>query len=239
LSPTAPVGRLPVGRIQVRDKAAQQLKQNLQSLFDNADDTLFEMADRATSNAEQNTFFEAMRDLRLKRKNIERGFLHKVFEAFAALNQYEIGKPQPALDAVSYDSLSLVQNDELEETVALDAMVAKVVARDGVALGHLTTRLNAVVSKKLDDKSNPLGTMLLSEYFLDACSSLGVEIKVKQIILKLFDKYVLGCSDVLYVEANQVLVAAGVLPELKSAAPRRPARAGSAAQADEAGMPLL
>lgn len=239
LSPTSPVGRLPVALIQVRDKAAQQLKQALQSLFDNADDTLFEMADRATSNAEQNTFFEAMRDLRLKRKNIERGFLHKVFEAFAALNQYEIGKPQPALDAVSYDSLSLVQNDELEETVALDAMVAKVVARDGVALGHLTTRLNAVVSKKLDDKSNPLGPMLLSEYFLDACSSLGVEIKVKLIILKLFEKYVLGCSDVLYVEANQVLVAAGVLPELKSAAPRRPARAGSAAQADEAGMPLL
>lgn len=74
-SPTSPVGRLPVALIQVRDKAAQQLKQNLQSLFDNADDTLFEMADRATSNAEQNAFFEAMRDLRLKRKNIERGFL--------------------------------------------------------------------------------------------------------------------------------------------------------------------
>jgi hypothetical protein len=91
LSPTSPVGRLPVALIQVRDKAAQQLKQNLQSLFDNADDTLFEMADRATSNAEQNAFFEAMRDLRLKRKNIERGFLQKVFESFATLNQYEIG----------------------------------------------------------------------------------------------------------------------------------------------------
>ena len=98
-SPTSPVGRLPVALIQVRDKAAQQLKQSLQSLFDNADDTLFEMADRATSNAEQNAFFEAMRDLRLKRKNIERGFLQKVFESFANLNQYEIGKPQPALDA--------------------------------------------------------------------------------------------------------------------------------------------
>jgi len=140
-SPTSPVGRLPVALIQVRDKAAQQLKQNLQSLFDNADDTLFEMADRATSNAEQNAFFEAMRDLRLKRKNIERGFLQKVFESFANLNQYEIGKPQPALDAVSFDSLSLVQNDELEETVALDAMVAKVMSRgnQGQTTLHLST----------------------------------------------------------------------------------------------------
>ncbi|HBX57027.1 DUF1631 domain-containing protein [Pseudomonas sp. UBA2684] len=228
-SPTSPVGRLPVALIQVRDKAAQQLKQALQALFDNADDTLFEMADRATSNAEQNTFFEAMRDLRLKRKNIERGFLQKVFESFATLNQYEIGKPAP-LDAVSYDSLSLVQNDELEESVAMDAMVAKVVSRDSMALNHLTTRLNALVSKKLDDKTNPLGPTALCAFFLDACSSLGVEIKVKLIILKLFEKYVLSDLDQLFAEANQALIAAGVLPELKSTPARRsPGRAASAA----------
>ena len=59
--PISPVGRLPVALTQVRDKAAQQLKQALQGLFDSADDSLFEMADRATSNVEQNAFFEAMR----------------------------------------------------------------------------------------------------------------------------------------------------------------------------------
>lgn len=227
--PTSPVGRLPVALTNVRDKAAQQLKTALQALFDNADDTLFEMADRATSNAEQNAFFEAMRDLRLKRKNIERGFLQKVFEAFATLNQYEIGKPAP-LDAVSFDTLSLVQNDALEESVALDSMVAKVVSRDGAALSHLTTRFNAMVSKKLDDKSNPIGPTSLCEFFLDACSSLGVEIRVKLIILKLFEKYVLSDLDQLYAEANQALIAAGVLPELKSAPARRnPSRASAAA----------
>jgi hypothetical protein len=228
-SPISPVGRLPVALVNVRDKAAKQLKAALQKLFDNADDTLFEMADRATSNAEQNTFFEAMRDLRLKRKNIERGFLQKVFEAFATLNQYEIGKPAP-LDAVSFDTLSLVQDDALEESVALDTMVAKVVSRDGTALSHLTTRFNAMVSKKLDNKSNPVGPTSLCEFFLDACSSLGVEIKVKLIILKLFEKYVLSDLDQLYAEANQALIAAGVLPELKSAPARRnPSRSSAAA----------
>ncbi|WP_236208956.1 DUF1631 domain-containing protein [Pseudomonas tohonis] len=235
LSPTSPVGRLPVALIQVRDKAAQQLKQALQALFDNADDTLFQMADRATSNAEQNAFFEAMRDLRLKRKSIERGFLQKVFETFSNLNQYEIGKP-PVLDAVSFESLSLVQNDELEESVALDAMVAKVMSRDGIALGHLTTRLNTLVTKKIEDKSNPLGPRALCEAFLDACRSLGVEIKVKLIIFKLFEKYVLSDLDQLYAESNQALITAGVLPELKSAPPaRRPqGRAPGAARSAQA-----
>ncbi|MBC9252211.1 thymidine phosphorylase [Pseudomonas alcaligenes] len=219
-SPASPAGRLPVALIQVRDKAAQQLKQALQALFDNADDTLFEMADRASSNAEQNAFFEAMRDLRLKRKSIERGFLQKVFESFATLNQYEIGKP-PQLAPVSFDSLSLVQDDVLEESVALDAMVARVMSRDGLALGHLTTRLNAMITQKLDDKSNPLGPHKLCERFLEACAGLGVEIRVKLIILKLFEKYVLADVDQLYANANQQLVEAGVLPELKSAPPAR------------------
>lgn len=218
--PISPVGRLPVALTQVRDKAAQQLKQALQGLFDSADDSLFEMADRATSNVEQNAFFEAMRDLRLKRKTIERGFLQKIFESFATLNQYEIGKA-PLLDAVSFDALSLVQNDQLEESVAVDAMVSKVMNRDGMALGHLTARLNALVSKKIDEKNNPLGPRALCEAFLEACRDLGVEIKVKLIIFKLFEKSVLGDLDQLYAEVNQQLITAGVLPELKSTPPRR------------------
>lgn len=234
--PISPVGRLPVALTQVRDKAAQQLKQALQGLFDSADDSLFEMADRATSNVEQNSFFEAMRDLRLKRKTIERGFLQKIFEAFATLNQYEIGKA-PVLDAVSFDGLSLVQDDQLEESVAVDAMVSKVINRDGVALGHLTARLDALVSKKIDEKNNPIGPRALCEAFLEACRDLGVEIKVKLIIFKLFEKSVLGDLDQLYAEVNQLLITAGVLPELKSAPPRRnPERsaAGRGARADGA-----
>ena len=220
-SQTSFAGRVPAGLVAVRDKVAVQLRHAMQALFDNADDTLFEMADRAANNAEQSAYFEAMRDLRLKRKGIERGFLQKVFEAFANLNQYEIGRA-PALDTVSYENLTLVQNDELEESVALDAMVAKVMSRDGVALTHLTTRFNTLVSKKVEDKSNPLGPRQLCEAFLEACRGLGVEIKVKLIILKLFEKYVLADAEHLYAEANQTLIALGVLPELKSVPLRRP-----------------
>ncbi|WP_236175748.1 DUF1631 domain-containing protein [Pseudomonas pseudonitroreducens] len=220
-SQTSFAGRVPAGLVAVRDKVAVQLRHAMQALFDNADDTLFEMADRAANNAEQSAYFEAMRDLRLKRKGIERGFLQKVFESFANLNQYEIGRA-PVLDTVSYENLTLVQNDELEESVALDAMVAKVMSRDGVALTHLTTRFNTLVSKKVEDKSNPLGPRQLCEAFLEACRGLGVEIKVKLIILKLFEKYVLADAEHLYAEANQTLIALGVLPELKSVPLRRP-----------------
>ncbi|AZD27617.1 DUF1631 domain-containing protein [Pseudomonas chlororaphis] len=215
----SPLARLPVILLQVRDKAAQQLRHGLQELFDNADDTLFEMADRAQNNVDQNTFFEAMRDLRLKRKSIERGFLEKLFEAFVGLVQYD---PAPAIaQAVACVPPADTCRDDLERTVALEAMVAKAGNRDGFALGQLTARLNVLLGKHLDDRSNPLGPAMLCEYFLESGRSLGVEIKVKLIILKLFERYVLSEADQLYAEANQLLAATGVLPELKPAPARR------------------
>ncbi|HEX8596227.1 MAG TPA: DUF1631 domain-containing protein [Pseudomonas sp.] len=220
LAANSPLARLPVVLLQVRDKAAQQLKEALQALFDNADDTLFEMADRAQNNTEQNTFFEAMRDLRLKRKSIERAFLDKFYEAFLRLGQYQITEPVIPV-AMSFDKLALVHNDDLEKTVAVDAMVAKVLSRDGVALGQLTTRLNQLITQALTDDANPMGPAMLCDFFLQAGRSLGVEIKVKLIILKLFEKYVLADADHLYLEANQLLIATGVLPELKALPARR------------------
>lgn len=217
---SSPVARLPVVLLQVRDKAAQQLKESLQTLFDNADDTLFEMADRAHNNAEQNVFFEAMRDLRLKRKSIERNFLDKFFEAFLRLGQYEIAEPILS-EPVSFDKLALVHNDDLERTVAVDAMVTKVMNRDGVALSQLTTRLNELIPQPLTDETNPLGPTLLCDFFLQAGRNLGVEIKVKLIILKLFEKYALSNADQLYEEANLLLISAGVLPDLKVLPSRR------------------
>lgn len=216
----SPLARLPIVLLQVRDKAGQQLKDALQELFDNADDTLFEMADRAQSNSEQNTFFEAMRDLRLKRKSIERAFLDKFYEAFLRLGQYQVTEPVLATP-VSFDKLSLVHNDDLEKTVAVDAMVTKVLSRDGTALAQLTTRLNQLVSQPLTNEANPMGPAMLCDYFLQAGRSLGVGIKVKLIVLKLFEKYVLADTDDLYSEANRLLIGSGVLPELKAVPARR------------------
>ncbi|MHC8348780.1 DUF1631 domain-containing protein [Pseudomonas sp. RT4P38] len=216
----SPLARLPVILLQVRDKAAQQLRHGLQELFDNADDTLFEMADRARNDVDQSLFFEAMRDLRLKRKNIERGFLEQFVEAFVRLTQYDT--TQSAFSqALAFDAAAALSNDDMERSVAVEAMVNKVLNRGGFALDQLTARLSALLGRELLDQHNPMGPAMLCEYFLQAGRSLGVEIKVKLIILKLFERYVLRDANQLYAEANQLLIATGVLPDLKPAPARR------------------
>ena len=209
----SPLTRLPVILSQVHDKAAQQLKQQMQVLFDNADKALFEMADKAQNNAQQSLYFEAMRDLRLKRKNIERGFLYRLFHAFITLTQPTANEPTLLAKGLSPKVFSLLGND-VARAQAVNAMVSKVLIRDHRALCHLTTRFNTLSWMKLDEQSNPLGPAMLCEYFLQAERDQGVDIKVKLITLQLFEHYLLRHTGQLYADANQLLVATGVSPNL-------------------------
>ena len=213
----SPLARLPVILLQVHDKAAQQLKYELQVLFENADETLFEMADKAQNDTEQSLFFEAMRDVRLKRKSIERGFLERLFDAFVRLAQPDAS--EPALQGVvpAQAVFSLMAND-LERTQVTQAMVERVLTRNQLSLCQLSTRLNTLSCLALDEHNNPLGPAMLCEYFLQAEREQGVDIKVKLIMLRLFEKYLLSQTEQLYADANQLLIATGVLPDLSDKA---------------------
>jgi hypothetical protein len=211
-----PLARLPVIVLQVRDKATQQLRQGLQALSDNADDSLFEMSDRALDDVEQNLLFEAMRDLRLKRKSIERLFFEQFFTAFISLGQSHLAyRVLPR--SLSADAGAAPLDEGPERNLAVQAMVNKVLYRDGFALDQLTARLSTLLGRTLIEQHNPLGPTMLCECFLRAARHLGVDIKVKLIILKLFDRYVLSGVGQLYAQANQLLIATGVLPGLNPA----------------------
>lgn len=212
----SPLARLPVVLLQVRDKAAQQLRQGLQQLFDNADDSLFEMSDRARNDVDQNVFFQAMRDLRLKRKSIERIFFEQFFDGFIRLTRYDTTHTILSQPSFSQTHATL-PSDEQERNVAVEAMVNKVLNQDGFALDQLTARLSTLLGRSLMEQHNPIGPTMLCGYFLQAWRNLGVEIKVKLIMLKLFDRYVLSEAGQLYVQANQLLIATGVLADLQPA----------------------
>ncbi|MQT83816.1 DUF1631 family protein [Pseudomonas sp. FSL R10-2964] len=209
----SPLTRLPVILLQVHDKAAQQLRNELQVLFENADQTLFEMADKAQSDTDQSLFFEAMRDVRLKRKSIERGFLERLFDAFIRLTLPDVSEPALHVVPAGHAVFSLMA-DNIERAQVTNAMVTKVLSRNQLALCQLSTRLNTLSCMPLDEQNNPLGPAMLCEYFLQAERDQGMDIKVKLIMLRLFDKYLLSQTGQLYADANQLLIATGVLPDL-------------------------
>ncbi|TQV79472.1 DUF1631 domain-containing protein [Exilibacterium tricleocarpae] len=219
----AQAARLPAPVHQLQDKGKQLLLGLLRRLFDNADDALFELADKAASNQDQNLYFDSMREVRIRRRAMEADFGTAIDKAFALLaNQQHAAAQADADDAYSLDNLSLVQNEELEQLVATDGMIAKASERHAEPIQHLTLRLDSLVPVKVYPRNNPFGPDVVCRAFADTAQELAIDIKAKLVLFKLFDNYVVAHLGKFYQALNNALIEQNILPSLRQRSRRRP-----------------
>jgi hypothetical protein len=210
--------------VTVRGLATKRLHALASNMFENIDDALFDLAEKAENNAAQTQFFDGMREVRKKRAIVERTFLGQVARDLA---DFSAGRTRaPDSDAgtrpLANIELSLVGENELEESLAITSMIGKNEQRLARALFAVNQRLSVICGgAKMDDASNPVGPASLAGAFRQAMRELVVEVRVKLIIYKLFDRYVLAGIDELYDDINNELAAAGVLPQLRHEIPTR------------------
>jgi len=103
---------------ECRRHAAQRLPEALAFVLTQADDALFELANNADSSTRQNRYFDAMRELRLKREDVQKGFLRSFdrrFDETAARVRQVKGRAPAALEG----ELSLVAVDDVELALAV------------------------------------------------------------------------------------------------------------------------
>jgi hypothetical protein len=194
---------------------------DIQNLFDHVDDSLFELADRAESNLEQNVFFESMREIRIHRRDMEKTFLRNIATHFVNVLSGRASAVTSDIhdsDSLDMDDLSLVGNEELEELVAIDSLVKKAWLKNKSATVVLSARINSVIPLNLSDRHSPLTPRALADGFVDAASVLNIDIKAKLVLFKLFDRYVIQELPSVFKIVDQSLTEQGI------AAPASPRR---------------
>ena len=211
---------LPGALVAIRDKASGFLKGRMEVFLDEVDDSLFELADEASNAREQHLYFDAMREIRVNRKGIEKRFSEAFINAFAAMvsndhiaSSLELGQAK----------LKLLESEALEELVALEGMANKAERRFLHEVWILCTAWQHVVSYPVvAAKELPIGPAKIAAAFGIACKSLEIDIKAKLLLFKLFDTHVVAAYGELYQLLVPVLDAQG-LPlehlEKKSANP--------------------
>ncbi|WP_297795892.1 DUF1631 domain-containing protein [uncultured Marinobacter sp.] len=208
---------VPAEVTRIRDTVVAGLGDLLQGAFDAVDDSLFELANNARSNNEQNRYFEAMREIRIKRKGVERHFQNAVAQSFANPPRSGIVASEDSqATQPSADSLSLVGKDDLEEQVALNAMITKAKAHFQGPLHQLQTRFSEVYPESSEELPvNPMAPEHLCRAFIEAIQALEIQIRERLILLKQFDRYVVSNLGMLLDEANRILIQAGVIPNFR------------------------
>ena len=126
--------------------ALEELLTLVADVFEKADDTFFEYAQKAGSPQKQEEFIETMRVLRMKRKEIERSFLQQINGMFQQLPDPKSAFNRPLHDqASSLDSLTLVGNDDLEMDVAIEGMASKAKSACNDGIYQLNMRLDVLM----------------------------------------------------------------------------------------------
>ena len=208
-----PIDLLPAPLKALREQSKEQLHARLGALFDGADDALFELADKSSNNADQTMYFDSMREVRIKRRAMESIFVDTIQKSFRQLFQADDEQAAPAPVVKDIAGLSLVQDEELEESVAMQGMVARVKNHSGEQLKQLTARMDSLVHlKTIQDEANPLGPKSLCDALQQAAAELELDIRAKLVVYKLFERHVLDGTADMYAEANQFLAEQGVMP---------------------------
>lgn len=215
-----PVSRfsLPAALVRLRDTSGQELKSVLESFFEQADDSLFSLADRAGSNKDQSAYFDAMRELRLRRKAMMLSMLQYVSQAFNELGRFKPVRSGGKLEDVSHDSLTLMDHAELEEQVAIESLTNRLRNRHQEQVRMLAARVRHLVPDlDLSDDQVPLSPEVICGGIAEACADLDIDIRAKLVVLKLFERLLADKLGPFYQLCNQTLVADGVMPGMKNA----------------------
>ncbi len=209
-----------------RAHLADTLPRLMQELFEHLDDELYQLADKSASDVLQTRYFDAMRELRKLREPIEQAFLNDQlgsFDRFWSDPQNPVDTTADAQRDGDHDELSLVENDELEENLAVSGMVSKAENRYHRELFALSMRFAQLVGvPDLTTRQNPLGPHVLADGFRSAMRPWNGDLGVRLVVFKMFDRYVMAYIGGLYDDLNDALVEAGVLPKIVQRVRRNP-----------------
>ena len=199
---------------ELREVALSVLDELVRRMFDSADDVLFEMGEKSSTDDERRRYFDTMRVLRLDRGKVGIAFADDLTRGFAP-----VVAPRHSKFEFDLDSLSIQPTEELEEKIAVTNMAAKAEGLYKNPIWELERHLDFAV-RELGVPVSPLalGPGRICDAFGKATGVLDTEFQVKLVIYKLFDRVVINDLGKVYLAALEVLDRHGVSPSRRTQA---------------------
>ncbi len=195
------------------------LKPIIQVYYNNIDDALFDLAEKAENNEIQTHYFDAMREVRKKKELMVRKFsenIQGVFKEFKKGQFHYFDSEASKNKKQTDDGLSLVGEEELDEKLAINNIVGKAntaLHQELFALEKRFTLLAGGTEIKTDQV--PVAPSIIVNAFAQTLEHLLIDVKVKLIMLKLYERAILGDLNAIYHNINQYLAQNGIYPNLK------------------------
>lgn len=194
-----------------RAMAREILHPLTEGFISHAGGQLFNSADHARNGIEQNSYFDALGTL-----NRSHDLLQEQFGK-ACLERIE-GEPAASgarVDPVRPARLSLVEEDVLDDWLAVSDIANHIESRLQREMSELEQRLGLLYGLAIDRENNPFGPCAFAQAFQRTLKMLELNRFAGQVCYTAFKTRLLEHLGTLYTRMNASLAGNGVLPDLK------------------------
>jgi len=200
---------------QSRDLLCDGLCAGLATIMAGAEGSITEALDKATDQDLKKIMMEARDLARTQRPTIEKQFREKyTAEVRKATNKAK--KVSASLADISLGELSLVDDDDLNETLKYNAVAAKIKRKCEEELSAIDQRLRVLLDDpNLESDDNPFRAEIICDAFKHACRQAGGSVQARLVLLRLFEDGMPEAAAESYQKVNDLLVANQILPKIK------------------------
>ena len=187
-------------------------------MFKVAEKSLFLLARDATSNAQQNLYFDTQKDVERLKKPVQQAFLEVIVSQMDHLGSPLAAMQEPE-DDKSAGGLSLVESGEFADWLSVKQIYSR--AETGVREDQykIEKRLGLLSGTSIEEDNNPVGLAVLCHTFHDALQTIVTSRLARRVVFESFDDTVIADLKGFYDDLNEFLEQAGVLVGLESPKP--------------------
>lgn len=218
--------------------AANHSKEAFHNYLKVLDDALSVEIKNAKTNQEAQELGEVQRQLRQNHADLERYFCGYLAEGFVKFKKRELNTNIGVADEADLENLSLVGNEELEETIAISAITQRAESYFAEPLWALNQRF-AVLNggEHVTESNNPASPIQFCESLRKAIRLIPMDGQVKNLAYKLYDDQLITLMRQISEDLNLYLKQQGILPHLKFTAPQGAAPKSALADDQDSAAP--
>jgi hypothetical protein len=192
------------------------LKNGLAQMFSEVEPTMIDFASKAETDNAQVRFFDAISHIRNLSEFVTRNYFDTLTTGFGEfISGRPIHYPKPIIETDSAGRIGIVDDNDLEVHIAIQAMIEKSTSKHYQSLYQLGQRLAIIrQGRRLARPDIPASPDHLAITFQRVAADFVLEHKLLLILYVLFEKRVLGNIGTLYVEINRLFSDAGIYPNL-------------------------
>ncbi|WP_148715617.1 DUF1631 family protein [Chitinolyticbacter meiyuanensis] len=236
-----PPPRLSATLAACRDMALKLLSDSLDGYFAELEEKFFELAENTHDRELRDVYFGARTEIKAKKLEIIGAFRNQFVDAF---NERWSGNKNPASGffkvVVDTGELSLVANDDYEESLTASRVANALKQKGGDTLSQLEQRLASLMPRDENDAiNNPLSPEAICEAFLAACRQLESGLSARLVALQAFETALSDRVASVYQSVNQYLIQQNVQPiatrgVVRRTGPQQPQSQGAGPEAGAA-----